>query len=212
MISRITAFAFLIFLGIPVSGCADSPRQITETIIRQIKAAQNLDAVIENLDWRGAYEQMDSAQRQQMQIHSVEAYKKLEVENYQGAGASVQESIERSLGSASSNSSAVLKIMQESLEKSLQEQREAALRGFSETTYMVGKETINGDRAEIELIKIRDEKSVTEIVEFVRSGGEWKIAAGAAFNPAGAQGSGNQLKSLLGPSIASPDSAVVRPF
>ena len=197
----------------PARAYAESPKEIALQMIASMQKHLNLDPVIEKVDWQGAYKNMDPAQRQQMGFNSPDDLKKYQIENYKGLGDKVREGVQNGRKTAKGKEAVVLQRMNERLDDTLNKQQEQSRKDFLQTKYAIGKENVGADTAEVEIIKTRGESSVTQTLEFVKVEGNWKIKSAAPLSPSATGKPGESAPDgLLGPSVASPDSVVVRTF
>ena len=209
MTLRPIRLAFFVLLVTPSIAFADEPAKIAQALIDQMGQKQSLEPAAETIDWQGAYEAMDPAVKAQMGIKSPEDLKAQQLNGYKNIGGEVKTSVDRALKNADPQKAKILEVMQQRLQKSLDEQSAKAKQDFAETTYVVGKERINNDTAEVEVLKGRGESQSTVTLQFVKRNGTWKLKSAAPLSPNG-NGGDEAVTGLLGPSVASPNEAIVR--
>ncbi len=191
---------------------AESPAEITARLIEEISSKQKLNPAFDYVDWDGAYAAMEPEQRAYLGIKSVKEFRAYEIEKYDGQDVKVGGGLEAALGKAGPAELPRLRQMQEHLTKSVEDQRERALKAFEETTYTVGEISDEGDGSRVPLVKERGELVINDVVEFVNVGGKWRIKSAAPFNPMSGEPAKEQRRSLLGPPLAAPGEGLVRPF
>lgn len=197
-------------LVLPSFARAESPIDIANRLIVELQKKQSLDPVIEQVDWQGAYEKMDPEQKKQMGIKSPEDLKALQVENYRGIGGKMKGSLEKAFNSAPPDQAALLKVMNDRLDSSLAEQKKKSEENFRQTSYSLGEAHVGENDAQIEVVKTVGERVTTSTLEFVKVKGDWKLKSAAPLSPDATTSDTGGPGNLLGPSIASPNTALIR--
>ena len=190
---------------------AQTPLDITERLIAQVKAAQSMSPVIDAIDWEGAYKAISVPEKQALGYRSVQDFKRDEIDNFENSGAKIEDILNSAIkNSAKQNSGpqheAALETAKGKLDSSLKNQADAVKQAFSDTTYAAGDSNLGATTATVKLSKTKGGDSVTQTLEFVKVEGSWKLKSGAPFNPT-STGSTAQ-GGLLGPRILSPGLAV----
>ena len=213
MRARIVSTVVVVMLFGPSIAFAQSPVEITQEIIKQLKETQTMDAAIEHIDWEGAYEQLPEEQKKVMKLKSAEDVKESELRNFQSDGPDALDALNKALAAATGDERKRLESMKDRLTESLARQEADNRTAFIRIGYKIGKSSIDGDKATVELIKtLEGGKKEFDNLEFRKINGSWKLKSAAAFNPAPGWGGKTGSSSVLGPPIADPSEGVARIF
>ena len=194
-----------------VPASAETPSEITQRLIKQLESKQELAPAFDYVDWEGAFKQVDPALKARMGLRSANDYRNQEVERYNGQD-KISQGLDSAISTADPEHKKRLTEMKEHLSKSLDNQKAETEKAFAETEYTIGDETIDGDTAEVKLIKKRNQSVNTDTLEFVKSGGNWKLKSAAPLNPTSPVGGKDMQRGILGPPVAMPTEGIVRPF
>lgn len=203
---------FLQCLLLIAPAAAQSPQEITERLIAEVAKAEKLTPAFDYVDWEGAYAAMEPSQREYLGIRSATEFRSYQIGHYDGQDSKVAGGLDAAISKAPPGELARLRQMQEHLSKSVEDQRAAAEKAFTETSYAIGEVTEEGDTAKVALVKERGEVVINDVVEFIRVGSKWKLKSAAPFNPLSGAPVKEQRRSLLGPPLAAPGEGLVRPF
>lgn len=155
----------------------ETPEQVLEKIIADIKAASSTSPVVEYVDWEKAFNNMPEERRKMISVETPAAMKSYYKEVLKDPVSMMRKQFEARLDSLPPAQRPIYEQNFSRMQKALEDKTKEMYSRISETDYKIGTADIQGDVAVIALTQKYKEEEKTENVRFEKSGDKWMLPA-----------------------------------
>ena len=182
--------AALIFLSFgAISAAADplGPAQTLTVLLDRIKQQKSLLAVIDDVDWEGAFKRFpkDLKVEHMPKIQNSEDMKTLFIKSFASPEDRYSD-LTHNFKNAPPADQEELRKNQQDIIRRLRDEQQRGVEKIEKSTFTVGAETIDGERAKVQLTTERDGVSLTKQVGMVHKDGRWLLESPGILGKKGA--------------------------
>lgn len=171
------AFSVL-FLVISLAGSAfaQGPAEVLKVIVGKLKSSGDIRMLEDYVDWNTMLSDFGAEEREEFGIKTAEDLRNFYRKSFEDPSFLMKEMLDKQREGATAEEKAKIDETMKEMEKSIQEDMVTMKKQLTETEYTVGKETIEGDRAKVELTTKFEGDTKSDQVEFVKVNNKWLLA------------------------------------
>lgn len=171
-------FYFSICYLFPFSAFAqETPEQVLQKILAEIKAASNTSPVVEYVDWQKAFSKMPEDRKKMINVETPEGMKSYYKEVLKDPVAVMKKQFESRLGSLPPAQKPIYEQNFARMQKALEDKTKEMFSRIAETEYQVGTAEIQGDSAVVALTQNYKGEVRNEKIHFEKTGNAWLLPA-----------------------------------
>lgn len=146
-------------------------------IAAKVKAARSPEPVVAYVNWNDLFKQMDKRAINELKVTTPTELKSHFTRIFRDPGAYAADIVDKQIAQAPAEQQAAMqdaaRTMRSALDKKTQEMKSA----LGRTEFKIGKSSVNGDNAIVELISLRDGKENVDKVSMKKIGDKWYLTS-----------------------------------